>query len=152
MFLDLFLIFCIVFFFFWLCWVFHCRVGGFLPCDSTQVSLAIARRLSCSMACGLLVPPPGIERVFPALEGRFLTTGQPGKSLHRFLIKIEIEIKSIHCNCWYITYLPVNPQPFSPYFLFLPLSTSSFFPPLSFLQYISWIMAGFCCLHTCGAV
>ena len=33
------------------------------------------------MVSGLLVPPPGIEPVSLALEGRFLTTGSPGKSL-----------------------------------------------------------------------
>ena len=30
---------------------------------------------------GILVPRPGIEPKSPALEGRFLTTGPPGKSL-----------------------------------------------------------------------
>ena len=33
-------------------------------------------------ACGILIPQPGIEPVSPALEGGFLTTGPPGKSLH----------------------------------------------------------------------
>ena len=33
------------------------------------------------MACGILVPQPGIKPASPALEGRFLTTGPPGKSL-----------------------------------------------------------------------
>ena len=32
-------------------------------------------------ACGILVPRPGIEPASPALEGGFLTTGPPGKSL-----------------------------------------------------------------------
>ena len=32
-------------------------------------------------ACGVLVPQPGIEPASSALEGRFLTTGPPGKSL-----------------------------------------------------------------------
>ena len=36
--------------------------------------------LICPMACGVLVPWPGIEPTFPALEGRFVTTGPPGKS------------------------------------------------------------------------
>ena len=40
-----------------------------------------ASRLSCFKACGILVPQPGIEPVSPALPGRFLTTGPPGKSL-----------------------------------------------------------------------
>ena len=30
---------------------------------------------------GSSVPQPGMERTSPALEGRFLTTGPPGKSL-----------------------------------------------------------------------
>ena len=33
-------------------------------------------------ACGILTPQPGIELSLPALEGRVLTTGPPGKSLH----------------------------------------------------------------------
>ena len=38
----------------------------------------MAHRFSSLKACGILVPRPGIE---PALEGRFITTGLPGKSL-----------------------------------------------------------------------
>ena len=41
--------------------------------------------LSCPVACGILVPRTGIEPASPALEGRFFTTGPPGKSLHRSL-------------------------------------------------------------------
>ena len=37
--------------------------------------------LGCPAACGILVPWPRIEPSSPALEGRFLTTGPPGKSL-----------------------------------------------------------------------
>ena len=40
--------------------------------------------LSCSEACGILVPWPGIKPASPALQGRFLTTGPPGKSLPFF--------------------------------------------------------------------
>ena len=43
-------------------------------------SLFVAHGLSCSSACGILLPQPGIEPVSPALQGRFLTTGPPGKS------------------------------------------------------------------------
>ena len=31
-------------------------------------------------ACGILAPRPGIESIPPALEGKVLTTGPPGKS------------------------------------------------------------------------
>ena len=44
------------------------------------VSVLVLCGLICSMACGILVPWPGIEPTFHALEGRFLTTGPPGKS------------------------------------------------------------------------
>ena len=36
--------------------------------------------LSCSTACGILVPQLGIKPASPALQGRFLTTGPLGKS------------------------------------------------------------------------
>ena len=44
-------------------------------------SLVVACRLSCPVACGILVPRSGIELASPALEGRFLITGPLGKSL-----------------------------------------------------------------------
>lgn len=54
-------------FFFCLCWVF-----------------AALCRLHCPSACGILLPPPGIEPTSPAWEGRVLLTGPPGKSLSLF--------------------------------------------------------------------
>ena len=36
--------------------------------------------LSCSVACGIVVSQAGTEPMFPALQGRFLTTRPPGKS------------------------------------------------------------------------
>ena len=45
-------------------------------------SLVLMLELRCPMACGILVPQPGIEPVFPVLKGRFLTIGLPGKSLY----------------------------------------------------------------------
>ena len=55
-------------------WVSH--YSGFSSCTA---SLAVVHRLSCAMACGNL-PGPGIKPMSPALAGRFLTTGPPGKS------------------------------------------------------------------------
>ena len=44
-------------------------------------ALAVAQRFSSiPRACGILVPWPGIKPESPVLQGRFLTTGQPGKS------------------------------------------------------------------------
>ena len=50
-----------------------------------QASLLVTWGLTCLTACWILVLLPGIERTFPPLEGRFLTTGPPGKSLLRSL-------------------------------------------------------------------
>ena len=36
--------------------------------------------------CGTLVPWPGVELTSPALQGRFLTTGTPGKSQEVFIL------------------------------------------------------------------
>jgi len=49
-----------------------------------QVSLVAVQGVSCPAACGVVVSLPGIEPVFPALEGGFLTAGPPGNSLTSF--------------------------------------------------------------------
>ena len=48
--------------------------------SSCGLSVVPAHRLSCSMACGILVPQPGMELASPVLQGGFLTPGSPGKS------------------------------------------------------------------------
>ena len=52
------------------------------------------------MACGILVPWLGIEPTSPALEGTFLTTGPPGKSLLRgvSLILLPFWIMWVHTS------------------------------------------------------
>ena len=47
------------------------------------------------LACGILVPRPGVKPESPALEYGFLTTGPPGKSLKQYfffniILKIDI--------------------------------------------------------------
>ena len=54
------------------------HAGSFIVVHRSSSYMAC--RLSCSMACGILVPQPGIEPASPALQSRFLTTGLPGKS------------------------------------------------------------------------
>ena len=44
------------------------------------------RDLHCPVACRILIPWPGIEPEFPALQGGLLTTGVPGKSRPHFLV------------------------------------------------------------------
>ena len=45
-------------------------------------------QLSCPMACAILVSQPGIKPSSPPLEGRFLSTGPPGKSPKMFKSKL----------------------------------------------------------------
>ena len=70
----------------WLCWPWLQHLGSFAEVHS---SLVVAHALpgcmqpaglSCSVACGNLVPQPGIEPTSPASQGGFLTTGPPEKS------------------------------------------------------------------------
>ena len=50
-----------------------------------SASLVTVHGLNCSEPHGILVPGPGIEPMSPALQGGFLTTGPPGRSLEKFL-------------------------------------------------------------------
>ena len=56
------------------CWIFIFLI---LRCRS---SLVVAHRLSCSLTYRILVPPPRIKPMSPALQGRFLTTGPQGSA------------------------------------------------------------------------
>ena len=55
-------------------------------------SAVAACRLSCPVACGILVPWPGIKPTSPILEGRFLTIVPTGKScVNLFLESLEVK-------------------------------------------------------------
>ena len=54
------------------------RCVGFRSCGS-QAVVVVAQGFICSTACGIF-PGQGIEPVSPALTGRFLITGPPGKA------------------------------------------------------------------------
>ena len=56
-------------------------------------SLAVAHELCCSMIFGILVPGPGIEPMSPALQGEFLTTGPPGKSMDYKFLKFVLGVQ-----------------------------------------------------------
>ena len=70
-------------------------VGCARFCCGEQASLVVACRLSCLVACGILVPRAGIELMSPALEGIFLTTEPPGKSQCLTLMAHEVTIPCI---------------------------------------------------------
>ena len=48
--------------------------------EAPQDSLDVEHGLSCSAACGILVPQPAVELTSPALHNGFFTTGPLGKS------------------------------------------------------------------------
>ena len=58
---------------------------SFLHCTG---SVAVVCRLSCPKARGILVLWPGIKPMASASEGRFLTTGPPGKSQDTTVLKL----------------------------------------------------------------
>ena len=63
-------------------WDLHCSVWDLsLWCVDSVIAV---HGLSCFAACGILLPWPGIKPPSPALQGRFLTTGPPGKSWQFF--------------------------------------------------------------------
>ena len=107
------------FFLIWLHWVLvvthrifpaSCRIfrcSGWAPEHVGLVSAAY--RPSCFLACGILVPWPGIEPVFPALQGRFLTTGPPRKSWDGVVLKVEFLNSSFRyygapTMCWTLSF------------------------------------------------
>ena len=55
--------------------------------QSAQASVVALRELNYSMACGILVPWPGIEPVSPALQSGFLTAGLLRKPLSLFFLE-----------------------------------------------------------------
>ena len=59
------------FFSFWLFFILCCCAWDFSRCDAR----------ACPVTCGILVPWPGIKPASPTLEGTFLITVPPGKSL-----------------------------------------------------------------------
>ena len=65
-----------------------------LSCGMSDLSLwhtgylVVAGGLSCSVACEILVPRPGIKHMSHVLAGRFLTTGPPEMSPKRCLTSL----------------------------------------------------------------
>ena len=85
--------------FIWLCWVLVAAHGifitscGILHCGTWKLS-SCGMQACCSGACGILVAWPLIKPVSSVLQGKFLTTGPPGKSFSFFLV----------LRLWYVFY------------------------------------------------
>ena len=88
------------------------------------------------MACGVLIPQPGIEPVPPKWKRRVLTIGPPGKSLGKqlllMLLAVHLVIKSmllkntplfLNCRCYLLTSYKVR--------IHLSCSLSTYFFPHS---------------------
>ena len=63
-------------------------------------SVVAVHGLSYSAACGILVPQPGIEPMSPALQGRFSSTGPPGKCPSAVLFMQNIQTLKTS-SLWY---------------------------------------------------
>lgn len=53
--------------------------------------IIVVHGLSSAAKYGILVPQPGIESMFPALTGGFLTSRPPGKFLQLYLTSRQYE-------------------------------------------------------------
>ena len=62
---------------------------GIFPCSSQAQLSPPPHPLP---ACRILVPKPAIEPPSPALQGRVLTSGLPGKSLWNFVMAAQADI------------------------------------------------------------
>ena len=62
-------------------------------------SLVTVHGLNCSEPREILVPGPGIEPVSPALQGRFLSTGLPGKSRQYLFWSITVNYLILQLSC-----------------------------------------------------
>ena len=69
--------------------------------EACRLKQVAACRLSCPTACEILVPQPGIEPMSPALEGGFLITGLPGKSLNQALIRHSMRDLVVVMHLWF---------------------------------------------------
>ena len=62
-------------------------------------SLVTVHGLNCSEPRGILVPEPGIEPMSPALQGRFLSTGLPGKFPQYLFWSITVNYLILQLSC-----------------------------------------------------
>ena len=88
-------------------------------------SVGVAYRLSCPLACGILVPRQGIEPMSPVLAGRFFTTGTPGKSPNSTFEAIIKVRDKLALATWSI--LQLYTQVKSTYYPIVPIGNSEFF-------------------------
>ena len=88
--------------FIWLHWVWVTAHGIFCWASVRLLSV-VADRLSGPSVYGILLPWTGIRLVSPALEGTFLTTGPPGKSLWWLSISFWEAIRSGVERCLWLT-------------------------------------------------
>ena len=85
--------------------------------QNTQASVVAEGGLGCSIVCGILVPQPGIQPMYPALQGGSLTAGPPGKPrsphfcdnlplafLYNFIFHINFKIYFLIKALWWFSH------------------------------------------------
>ena len=96
-------------------------MGHRLSICGVWAALVEAGVFRCSVACGILVPRPGIKPASPALEGGFLTTGPPGK-----LLLLILDILNIVFPLCHSIFVPQCPQ-LKEIFIFFNLEEDNIF-------------------------
>ena len=74
-------------------WPMGCLLLRTVSLDLALGSVVVTLGLSCPVACGVLAPRPKTKPMSPALQGGFLTTGPPGKSLRQTFISIAFTVE-----------------------------------------------------------
>ena len=84
--------------------------GQSLECKGSVVA---QHGLSCPAVCEILVPRPELEPASPALEGGFLTTGQPGKSqqFYYYYFTATTTVTTIISYLDFTIAIPISPIP-----------------------------------------
>ena len=124
-----------------------------------EPSVAVAFGLSCSAACGILVPWAGSKPASPALQVGFSTTGPPGKSLQQWLKKKKssltiLEVRSLKTVCQlgfslletqgrihHFAFFSSEWPPLIPQFTILSSYHYSFLLPSLHLLFLFWFLA-----------
>ena len=102
---------------------------GVYRLQSSWTLVVVMHGLSCSVACGILVPQPEIKPSSPALKGKFLTPGPPRKSLNQLLISPGL----LQCLPWgQVSLLPPGTYSRDKLIFIKPSSNQSHLCPMPF--------------------
>ena len=92
-------------------------------------------------ACGILTPWAGIEPAPPALKGKVLTTGPPGKSLNVYFLEMECQVL-VSTLLSPLCSLSLHYTTTSPFKSMEELKTRLPLPEERQIQFLTWAMNG----------